>query len=346
MADHVWKGAGYLADITAYTPIYQRLQDELAAAATVDLRPTRVLDLGTGTGETARRVLELHPDAQLIGVDDSADMLGHALHVLPHERVRLQVGRIEAELPPGPFDLVTSALCVHHLDGPAKAALFGRVHDVLAPGGRVVIGDLVVPPDPADVVTHIDWEYDLPSSAEEQLAWLREAGLAARVAGASATSRCSSATGRRPRRGPRRRGQPAASTSARVGSDGCAPWRVVASAAARTAQTVASSAPAPRARASARAPQRRRRRRRCRRASSGGAGSRAGGPARSPRALRAQRHDHGAGQLRRIARAIRNLASVAGSGRRAACRCRLGLVTTRTSTRRGAPRQGPPPGPR
>ena len=56
------------------------------------------------------------------------------------------------------------------------------MHDVLAPGGRVVIGDLVVPPDPADVVTPIDWEYDLPSSAEEQLAWLREAGFAARVA--------------------------------------------------------------------------------------------------------------------------------------------------------------------
>ena len=181
MADHVWKGAGYLAEITAEIPLYERLQDELAAA-TADVRPARVLDLGTGTGETARRVLELHPDAELIGVDDSPDMLGHALRVLPHERVRLQVGRIEAELPPGPFDLVTSALCVHHLDGPGKAALFRRVHDVLAPGGRVVIGDLVVPPDPADVVTPIDWEYDLPSSAEEQLAWLREAGLTARVA--------------------------------------------------------------------------------------------------------------------------------------------------------------------
>ncbi len=181
MAEHVWKGAGYLAEIRAEIPLYERLQDELAAA-TSDLRPARILDLGTGTGETARRVLALHPEAELVGVDDSPDMLGHALQVLPHERVRLQVGRIEAPLPPGPFDLVTSALCVHHLDGPGKAALFERLHDAVAPGGRVVIGDLVVPDDPADVVTAIDWEYDLPSSAAEQLAWLREAGFAARVA--------------------------------------------------------------------------------------------------------------------------------------------------------------------
>ena len=96
--------------------------------------------------------------------------------------MRLQVGRIEAPLPAGPFELVTSALCVHHLDGPGKAALFRRVHDVLAPGGRFVLGDLVVPDDPADVVTPIDWDYDLPSSAAEQLAWLREAGFDARVA--------------------------------------------------------------------------------------------------------------------------------------------------------------------
>ena len=86
---------------------------------------------------------------------------------------------------------MTSALCVHHLDGPGKAALFRRVHDVLAPGGRLVIGDLVVPDDPADVVTPIDWDYDLPSTAAEQLAWLRQAGFDARVAWASATWRCS-----------------------------------------------------------------------------------------------------------------------------------------------------------
>jgi tRNA (cmo5U34)-methyltransferase len=89
---------------------------------------------------------------------------------------------LEDPLPAGPFDLVVSALAVHHLDGPGKADLFRRVAAVLDPGGRFVIGDLVVPDDPADVVTAIDGVYDTPSSAAEQIASLRAAGLVAELA--------------------------------------------------------------------------------------------------------------------------------------------------------------------
>jgi tRNA (cmo5U34)-methyltransferase len=73
-------------------------------------------------------------------------------------------------------------LVVHHLDGPAKADLFRRVAAVLRSGGRFVLGDVVVPEDPADVVTPIDGDYDTPSSVAEQLGWLAEAGLEPRVA--------------------------------------------------------------------------------------------------------------------------------------------------------------------
>ena len=61
---------------------------------------------------------------------------------------RCCAGRIEDPLPEGPFDLVASALCVHHLDGAAKAELFGRVRDALAPDGLFVLGDVVVPGRP------------------------------------------------------------------------------------------------------------------------------------------------------------------------------------------------------
>ena len=52
-------------------------------------------------------------------------------------------------MPEGPFDLVASALAVHHLHDVDKAELFGRVRGVLAPGGLFVLGDVVVPIDPA-----------------------------------------------------------------------------------------------------------------------------------------------------------------------------------------------------
>jgi tRNA (cmo5U34)-methyltransferase len=40
-----------------------------------------------------------------------------------------------------------------------------------------VLGDVVVPDDPADAVTPIDGGYDMPSGAGEQLDWLAAAGL-------------------------------------------------------------------------------------------------------------------------------------------------------------------------
>jgi tRNA (cmo5U34)-methyltransferase len=165
----------YLELMHEEMPAYERLQEAAAAATGSGAR--RLLELGTGTGETACRVLARHPGATLIGIDASADMLGAA--DLPGADLR--VGRLEDRLPDGPFDLVFSALAVHHLDGPAKADLFRRVAAVLEPGGRFVLADVVVPDDPADATTPLNPGFDLPSGAEEQVAWLREAGLEARV---------------------------------------------------------------------------------------------------------------------------------------------------------------------
>jgi tRNA (cmo5U34)-methyltransferase len=163
--------------MTAEVPAYDRLQDQVAEA-TEGVAADRILDLGTGTGETAMRVLARHPGARLVGVDASADMLDHARRALPG--ARLMVRRLEDPLPDGPFDLVVSALAVHHLDGPGKAGLFRRVAAVLRPGGRFVLADVVVPDDPADAVTPLSLDYDLPSRLDEQLRWLNDAGLDAR----------------------------------------------------------------------------------------------------------------------------------------------------------------------
>jgi hypothetical protein len=43
----------------------------------------------------------------------------------------LRVSRLQDPLPEGNFDLVGSALAVHHLDGAGKADLFARVADRL-----------------------------------------------------------------------------------------------------------------------------------------------------------------------------------------------------------------------
>jgi len=158
-------------------PGYFRLQDAAVAAAAL---AARVLELGTGTGETARRLLARHAAARFVGVDASAEMLAVARERLP--AADLRVGRLQDPLPEGPFDLVLSVLTVHHLDGSGKAELFRRVAAVLAPEGRFVLGDVVIPDDPADALTPLSPGFDLPSRADEQLAWLHAAGLDGRVA--------------------------------------------------------------------------------------------------------------------------------------------------------------------
>jgi tRNA (cmo5U34)-methyltransferase len=171
--------ATYADMARAEVPLYDDLQQRVArATASIDVAD--VLDLGTGTGETLAQVLPFHPGARTIGVDESEGMLDLARFRLIAYNVRLLVGDLRDPLPPGPFNLVVSVLAVHHLDGPAKAALFARVAEVLAPGGRFVLGDLVLPAENGTPSPPAH-DHDQPSTVDEQVGWLRAAGLAVTV---------------------------------------------------------------------------------------------------------------------------------------------------------------------
>jgi tRNA (cmo5U34)-methyltransferase len=176
MTQFAWDPDVYDALMREEVPDYPLLQAELVAA-TGGIAVGSVLELGSGTGETTRRVLDAHPDAHLVGIDASEEMLGAARAALAGRPVSLRLGRLEDPLPAGRFDLVVSALAVHHLDGPGKAALFARVADALRPGGRFALADVVVPADPGEAVIPLEPGYDRPSAVAEQLAWLREAGF-------------------------------------------------------------------------------------------------------------------------------------------------------------------------
>jgi len=176
MGQFHWDPDGYLKMVREEVPDYDRLQDELASA-TEGIDARRALELGTGSGVTSRRVLARHPHAQLTGVDTSEEMMAAA--DLPGADLRLQ--DLRDPLPEGPFDIVFSALAVHHLEGPEKVDLIARVAAALAPGGRFVLADVVVPADPADVVTPLDAGFDLPETVPDLLGWMDDAGLRARV---------------------------------------------------------------------------------------------------------------------------------------------------------------------
>jgi len=170
----------YLDLMRAEVPAYGRLQEELAEA-TMGIDVDDVLDLGTGTGETLVAVLERQAVGRAVGIDKSEGMLAAARERLAGRPVELTVADLADPLPEGPFDLVVSALAVHHLDASAKADLFVRVARALRPGGRFVLADVVIPVDPADAVTPLTPEHDRPSPLADQLVWLHEAGLVPHV---------------------------------------------------------------------------------------------------------------------------------------------------------------------
>lgn len=185
-SDYQFAPETYEADVIDEVHDYQALQMALAAASKAGPEVgrfaapevVRILELGTGTGSTAARLLEVHPKATLIGVDGSPSMLAAARQQLPGDRFEPRLASFEDPLPSGPFELVASALAVHHLDDAAKAQLFRRVREVLAPCGRFVLADVIEPVDPADALIEIDEGFDKPSPIDRQLAWLREAGFA------------------------------------------------------------------------------------------------------------------------------------------------------------------------
>lgn len=185
--------------VPCFEPFYRTVLDLVA-----EWRPpagTHVLDLGAGTGLLAAMIRAAHPDTRLMLVDLAPAMLDQARgRFAGATGIEYRVADYAERPPAGPFDLVVSALSIHHLADPAKRRLFAALHAALAPGGLFVNADQVLAPTPAlEALAHARWReqasalgageaeilaaearmtHDRCATLESQLAWLREAGFA------------------------------------------------------------------------------------------------------------------------------------------------------------------------
>jgi tRNA (cmo5U34)-methyltransferase len=160
-----------------------------------------VLDLGAGTGLLAGLVRAAFPDTRLHLVDIAAAMLEQAkARFARQDGVTCETADYATADLGGPYDLVVSALSIHHLDDAAKRRLFTRVLAALRPGGLFVNAEQVLAPSPAlERRAHERWRrqastlgageaelaaaedrmrHDRCATLEDQLLWLREAGFA------------------------------------------------------------------------------------------------------------------------------------------------------------------------
>jgi len=136
MGQFDWTPEVYLERIRSQVPRYDELQEQAIAA--IPFPPERVLELGMGTGETTRRLIEAHPDAWVVGLDSSPDMVFRARQTYDD----VQLARMEDPLPDGPWDLVISVLSMSDLTDDQLEALCRRVKEH---SRSLVIGDAFDP---------------------------------------------------------------------------------------------------------------------------------------------------------------------------------------------------------
>lgn len=163
-----------------------------------------VLDLGAGTGLLSAMIAKKFPRSRVTLVDLSVEMLRVARRRFTREPGRFQFRTMDYARKPlssrdGGYDLVVSALSIHHLTHGDKKELFGKVRRTLAVGGHFVNADQIAGDTPEEETRFGDWwlgrvreagvsERDLAAAllrmrADKnatlgaQLAWLREAGF-------------------------------------------------------------------------------------------------------------------------------------------------------------------------
>ncbi|MDQ6915680.1 MAG: class I SAM-dependent methyltransferase [Actinomycetota bacterium] len=194
------QAAEYEAARRRLVPVHDAFYGAAVAALDLTARPpTRILDLGAGTGLLARQAAAAHPGAELVLLDAAPAMLDQARAALG-DRAAYVAGDLTDKLPAGPWDAVISALAIHHLEDAAKRDLFRRIHAALTPGGVFVNAEQVAGPSPLVDADHVHWHearardlgttddewraarermrHDRLATVEDQLAWLRAAGFA------------------------------------------------------------------------------------------------------------------------------------------------------------------------
>jgi trans-aconitate 2-methyltransferase len=113
-----------------------RLRPALDLLAQIALEaPRSVYDLGCGPGNITRLLADRWPNARVVGVDSSADMLAKAR--TEASGVAFEQADIARWSPPAPADLLFSNATLHWLDD--HAALLPRLAAQLAPGGVLAI---------------------------------------------------------------------------------------------------------------------------------------------------------------------------------------------------------------
>ena len=101
--------------------------------------PKRIIDLGAGTGLLTYYWYQQYPDSEYVLVDIADEMLSVARKRFEGiKNISYKVENYIHNLPDAFFDVVISALSIHHLEDEDKAKLFARIYNRLPDGGLFI----------------------------------------------------------------------------------------------------------------------------------------------------------------------------------------------------------------
>ncbi|HEY2369706.1 MAG TPA: class I SAM-dependent methyltransferase, partial [Polyangiaceae bacterium] len=118
----------------------------------------RVLDVGCGFGLFAAYFGQTQPRREIIGIDPNTRRIATAERVARSvglKNHRFIAGDVREASLQGPFDAVYMLDVMHHIPAEAQRGVLERLHDMLVPGGVLLMKDITTEPHYQLVFTEI-----------------------------------------------------------------------------------------------------------------------------------------------------------------------------------------------
>jgi tRNA (cmo5U34)-methyltransferase len=192
---------GYDAQRQHVIPQLKEFYGAAAWAAESGAVAPEILDIGAGTGLLSALMLQKFPSAHLTLLDIAENMLDVARQRFAgRDNIRYVISDYSRTELGGPYDIVCSALSIHHLSTDDKRRLFTRIFAALKPAGMFVNADQADGETPYFRQRYLEYWNDFLKSGplndaaqaeilkrrdtldrneklSAQLAWLHEAGF-------------------------------------------------------------------------------------------------------------------------------------------------------------------------
>ncbi len=125
-------------------PCFDEFYGSCITAADVNNKEPKILDIGAGTGLLSSFLLKRYPEARITLIDISEQMLEVAKQRFSENENIIYISEDYTKYESSEeYDLVVSALSIHHLEDSEKKELYKKCYSLLKPNGIFINADIV-----------------------------------------------------------------------------------------------------------------------------------------------------------------------------------------------------------